>query len=206
MLSMQSRVRDRFRNPVDGILHRGILRIFIAGLILFTPGCIRSSTNAGKLSGAAKKPIAVVSSSRDPALDRLFRDCGSWIGGDSADSVPLGGGRILWLFGDSYFGSEKDGHRTIQGMIRNTVAIQQGTNPITAHLDFFAGADKERPRAFFQGDRDEWVWPCRGGIRTSAGLYIFLPRFRVTPGHSGDFGFEMNGMILAKITNPNAPP
>jgi len=65
---------------------------------------------------------------------------------------------------------------------------------------------KGTPRAFFHPDGGEWVWPCRGGIRTSAGLYVFLPEFQTIPGRDDGFGFSQMGMILARISNPDDSP
>jgi hypothetical protein len=155
--------------------------------------------------GGTAEPAAM-SAARAPRLDRIFRNCGPWIGGDSADSVALGGKRILWLFGDSYLGTEEGEHRKILGMIRNAVAIQEGNAREHPHIGFFTGGSPGCPRAFFRPDGRQWVWPCRGGIRTASGLYVFLPEFRTVPGKRDGFGFEMKGMLLAKIRNPDDSP
>ena len=43
-----------------------------------------------------------VSVSTWPEADTLFRQDPYWLGGDASASVDLGGGRILWLIGDSF--------------------------------------------------------------------------------------------------------
>lgn len=184
-------------------------RIFPSGILMLVFGMAWPSVSvfAGEPRGMrAEKKLVVIRADRDPELDRMFRNCSPWIGGDAADSVALGGGRILWLFGDSYLGSEEGARRKIVTMIRNALAIQEGTAPERPRLRFFTGDSLRQPRAFFRPDKKEWVWPCRGGLRTAAGLYVFLPRFRLVTRRPDGFGFEMDGMILAKISNPNDSP
>jgi hypothetical protein len=56
-----------------------------------------------------------------------------WSGGDAADSVPLPGNRILWIFGDSYVGGVAKGTRqSTEFRFGNTIAIQQNVSGSTA--------------------------------------------------------------------------
>jgi hypothetical protein len=56
-----------------------------------------------------------------------------WSGGDAADSVPLPGDRILWIFGDSYIGKVAGGSREgTEIRFGNTIAIQQNASGSTA--------------------------------------------------------------------------
>jgi len=148
----------------------------------------------------------VVSAKRDSVLDRMFRTKRGWIGGDSAESISLDRERILWLFGDSYLGREERGVREITGMIRNAAAIQKVKESGSSGLVFFPVTCPGKPRAFFLPDGREWVWPCRGAIRTASGLYVFLPKFRAVPGRSDGFRFTPVGMLLARIINPDDSP
>lgn len=144
---------------------------------------------------------------KDPALERMFRHKKGWIGGDAADSVPLGKDRVLWLFGDSFLGRIQGGRRMIDAMVRNTVAIQQGLKPENARITFYHGTAGGSSGAIFTpGAGKGWFWPCQGGIRTREGLYIFLLRIVTTPHESSPWGFRTDGMVLAKISNPDAEP
>lgn len=135
----------------------------------------------------------------------LFQRSSGWIGGDAADSVELGENRILWLFGDSLIGRIRDGRREIRGMARNAIALQEGRDPRTAHLRFFTGPDSFT-EFFSPGRRGDWIWPCQGGIRTAAGLYLFLPEMTRVPSGSGARGFRVRLVTLVKITNPEDDP
>lgn len=48
---------------------------------------------------------------RDGAWDGVFTRTAGWNGGDIGESIDLGDGRTLWLFGDSIVGPVRDGSR-----------------------------------------------------------------------------------------------
>jgi hypothetical protein len=41
-----------------------------------------------------------------PEADRLFHSDPRWLGADAAFSIDLGGGRVWWLFGDSFVANQ----------------------------------------------------------------------------------------------------
>lgn len=77
-----------------------------------------------------------------PAADALFRQGPRWLGAVGADSVPLGGDRVLWLLGDTFVATSPKHVRAESRKIRNTVAIQTGcdatsaTNPSAWQLEW----------------------------------------------------------------------
>lgn len=178
-------------------------RVFHAWLIAFT-GCFYPLS--AEADFREDRVTMVVDAKRDSVLDRMFRTKRGWIGGDSAESISLDRDRILWLFGDSYLGREEGGVRRIDGMIRNAVAIQKRKKSGSSSLRFYPDMRHESPGAFFLPDGREWVWPCRGGLRTASGLYVFLPKFRTVAGRPDGFGFASAGMIFARIPNPDESP
>ncbi|HEU4418198.1 MAG TPA: hypothetical protein VFT55_04625, partial [Planctomycetota bacterium] len=89
------------------------------------------------LWSACAAPAAVVWEAEPwPVADALFQDDPHWLGGDAAYSVDLGGDRILWLFGDSFVATGDRSDRTASVMVRNTVAVQRGRDPVRATLAF----------------------------------------------------------------------
>lgn len=56
----------------------------------------------------------------------LFHRDPRWLGADAALSVPLGDGRTVWLFGDTFIAKSNAHVRSESEMVRNTVAIQTG--------------------------------------------------------------------------------
>ena len=144
---------------------------------------------------------------RDAGLEKLFRNRSGWIGGDAVDSVPLGNNRVLWIFGDTLLGRIQGGRRIIDAMPRNSIAIQNGLIPEMAKITFYHGSDDAHAMAFFRPTSGKgWLWPGQGGIRTSKGLYLFLSRVATVPGANAPWGFQTVGMVLIKVTNPDAEP
>ena len=108
-----------------------------------------------------------------PAGDRLFRQNDGWCGADAAYSVPLSGGRTLWLFGDTFVGPSRRGSR----MVHNSIGIQDGPDPAQAGLTPYFGGTRDDPMPFFPADPGTWLWPM-AGARTAAGLVVFFMRVR----------------------------
>ena len=100
-----------------------------------------------------------------PAADQLFLQDPRWRGGDGAWSIDLGGERSLWMFGDSFIDPEGE-TRSSSFFIRNSIAIQQGADPSTAHMTFhwgLAGAPP-RPIAYFPNSGGHWYWAAGGAV------------------------------------------
>jgi hypothetical protein len=138
-----------------------------------------------------------------PEADALFLGDDQWIGADGASSVDLGGGRTLWMFADSWVDVAGDGSRRSATLIRNSIAIQSGYDPVSADIDFYWGVGKEgEPAAFFPGSNDEWFWPGHG-IRIDDSVVVFLNRMRSS---DTGLGFESAGWNPALIHNPGDHP
>lgn len=97
-----------------------------------------------------------------------------WLGGDAAYSIPLGPGRSLWLFGDTYVGNENAKNRSqTTGFVRNSIRITdcRGKN-CTTHY-FWSNMHRGEPKSFFDTKTDHWFWPLDGFVDKNV-LYIFL--------------------------------
>ena len=137
-----------------------------------------------------------------PHYEALFQHTSGWTGGDGAYSTPLGGNRILWLFGDTLIGEVKDGRRVILGMVPNSIAIQMGNEPQAASIDFFPDGGSA---PFLKPEEGPgWFWPYHA-LRTPEGLYFFLlqlERADIPP----PFGFRLVSTWLGHVRNPDEPP
>ncbi len=141
-----------------------------------------------------------------PGYEAAFERASGWTGGDGAYTVPLGDGRILWLFGDSLVGQVKAGRRVDSQLINNAAAIQTGRTPSYSSLSFFyRTAVGGNPAALFQpGGGTGWFWPYHG-VRTASGLYLFLLQVEAAEGPAA-FGFRLVATWLAEVENPGDPP
>src|SRR5512138_3482529 len=76
------------------------------------------------------------SAERAEDADALFHQDPRWLGGDGAYSIDLGGARSLWLFGDSFIATSQALTRRESTMVRNSVAVMTGRDPLTATMEF----------------------------------------------------------------------
>lgn len=148
-----------------------------------------------------------------PELDALFQRTNGWIGADANYSIPLSTQTTLWLFGDTFIGEIRNGHRTNAVMINNTLGLQRGTN----RPEFFHGTTPDgKPEAFFKPeDGRGYFWPMhgvrtddakpRGGNAALRGLWLFLHQIENVKS-GGPFGFKAVGCWLAHVPNPDDPP
>jgi hypothetical protein len=135
-------------------------------------------------------------SQRWPEADALFRREPRWLGADAAFSVPMGDGRILWLFGDTFVARTPANVRSQSTMVRNTIGLQRGDDPATAAMTFHWRGTAGAPSSFFPEDGDRWYWP-QHGIRIGRALIVFLTRIKATPGRG--LGFEADGWRAAVV-------
>lgn len=137
-------------------------------------------------------------------MDNLFRSDPQWLGGDAAYSVDLGGGRILWLLGDSFVNTTGSGSRAEGKMVHNTIAIQNGYAPENATIKFYWGEKEGDPTSYFEDGADFWYWPGHGVRLPSGKLVVFLLKVRRTG--SGSWDFESFATRALIVDNPDADP
>lgn len=125
-----------------------------------------------------------------PQADALFRRDERWLGADAAYSVPLSGERTLWLFGDTFVATSQAHVRRESTMVRNTVAVQHGLDPVTASLRFaWRTADDRQPASYLAEAGERWFWPLHGIARGEVVTTFWLEE---APG--GGLGFEAVGV------------
>ncbi len=130
-----------------------------------------------------------------------------YLGADGALSVPLGKGKVFWLFGDTLIGNIRDGRRVIDGMPRNTIAIQDTSSGLPGSITWHWNPGGQL-RSFFQlpgGDTDNWFWPGTGFMHEGE---LFLFGYRVTSGHgeSEAMSFSVREQWVLRVRNPFDPP
>ncbi len=138
-----------------------------------------------------------------PELEKPFRHDSGWVGADGDFSVPLDGGRVLWLFSDTFVGEVEDGRRINCRMVNNSVAIQR--QDANQPVEFFHGKNQDgSPRSFVVPERGSGYFWLFDGVLTPKGLYLFL--MRVETVGEGAFGFRGTGTTLGHVKNPSEPP
>lgn len=167
------------------------------------PSVWRRARDAGTTAPLRPVEVPCFEASAWREADQLFHRDPHWVGADVASSVDLGGGRTLWLFGDTWI--DPSGRRTRQGarMVSNSVAIQIGTDPTTAAISFYWGrAADGSPAPFFPDRGAESLW-LGNGVRAGDRLVLFFaPTLRTRTG----IGFEHVGWTAVMVENPDAQP
>lgn len=141
-----------------------------------------------------------------PEYNALFERQSGWTGADGAYTVKLSDDRILWLFGDTWYGDIKQGRHTNATIINNSIAIQHGINPADASIRFYSGrAPDNKPLAFVRpSDGRGWIWFYHG-IEVNKALYLCLIQVARTDNRNS-FGFKITGTRLGRVANPGEPP
>lgn len=129
-----------------------------------------------------------------------------WLGADGAYSVPLGGGRILWVFGDTFTGPVgAKSRKQATGFIHNSIAISTCSGLRNCSFQYYwRGKGTSSPKPMFSEGTKDWFWPMDGFVY-KGGLYLALMQMHAT-GQKGAFGFAYSGVQLACIRNYTAPP
>lgn len=136
----------------------------------------------------------------DETGSKYFTHDPVWRGGDSAGSIDLGDGRVLWLFGDSVISANSNSSR-MGTLVRNSVAIQKGYY-LSGPVKYYWRNLSKRKQAFFSAPGVEWFWPGHGSIVRDR-LIVFLLQLRSS---KTGLGFEAVGWYVAIISNPADDP
>lgn len=135
--------------------------------------------------------------------DQLFRNDPYWVGSDDAYSIPFLENQTIWLFADTGIDPIGKHDRNTAKMIRNSIAIQYGSDPTNAHLTYFWRKDSlGNPSSFFTEKGKDWYWPGHG-IYVNNKLFIFLMRVR---GINTGLGFEVYDWDVVSILNHEDHP
>lgn len=132
----------------------------------------------------------------------FFSQNKNWRGGDGAASIPLGNGKVLWLFGDSFISTDTSGCRTHSTLVRNSIGIQEGLYMKKGTLKFYWGESDQKPTSFFIRNDSNWYWPGHG-MMIKDRLIVFLMNIHKT---DSGLGFEAIGWDAVLIENPTEDP
>ena len=147
-----------------------------------------------------------------PEASSEFRSNRLWNGGDSAASVKLRDGRVLWLFADSFIDASwpADGNRTTGGnwFLHNSVAVQSGNLDVSKGALAFTWNSNEKkwPSSFFPEESDgSWHWPV-SAVAIDEGQ-VLVTSLRVRKGNNPEatgFNFEVMGTTAWALDDTSA--
>jgi hypothetical protein len=139
-----------------------------------------------------------------PEADIMFHRDPQWLGGDDAYSLDLGGGRVAWFFGDSFVAPTSPGERRTAQMVHNSIGLQEGYDPTTAHFKTYWRNVEGKPASFFPDDGNHYFWPG-GSILVDGKLLVFFMQ-AWTKDPTNAMGFATDGWAATLIDNPGDSP
>lgn len=129
-----------------------------------------------------------------------------WLGADAAYSIPLPGGRDVWMFGDTLYGKHRVIKNNIPVMVRNSIGISTCTHGHWKLKYFIKKNPDGQATDFFQAQHPRtWYWAMDGFV-AGRDLWVMLLCVRNTPAKSQAMGFETCGTDLARILSPGPDP
>ena len=150
-------------------------------------------------------PVVLESVSIDSTYDTLFTaQQKGWLGADAAHSIVLSEERVLWLFGDTYIGEVRDGHRYPEGYhINNCIAIEDRSKGVPGEIKYYWGEKNGYPTAFFPPQADmpgHFFWPT-SGLVVKGRLLLFSFAMQ-----ANDTTWWLAGTVVAAINNYKDDP
>jgi hypothetical protein len=122
---------------------------------------------------------------------------GTWLGGDSAYSLPLSPTTALWSFQDTFVGKHGQTARAGSTLIANSFA-HVTCNDGVASIRYFWGLAGSAPRAILSdGAAGQRFWPQQPFIHQGT-LFVAMTRVQG--------GADEIGTTLARVANPHDPP
>jgi len=126
---------------------------------------------------------------KDQAFIELFRRTNGIVACDGAFSVPLSDGRVLWLFGDSYVDSYRDGSVPCLFQVRNAGMVHRkddlaNVQPLIGKGPGFKSLFKNTT------NKETWFWPV-AGFQSHTNVYVYLSGLKRAG--SGPLGFASAG-------------
>lgn len=143
--------------------------------------------------------VQVESIAMDEGLDLKFSaQPQGWLGSDIAKSIPLGDGRVLWLFGDTFIGELEGGARKPGAkFINNSIAIQDPAITTGDDTTFYWGPGDTSFFPHEPGTPGELYWPT-SGFMLDGELFIFC--------YSVAGFLDIRNTTLIRVTNPLSSP
>jgi hypothetical protein len=128
------------------------------------------------------------------AFNNLRKTYTEWASADGAVPVPIDGGRVLWMFGDTYIGkvSSNGSISPPDVLVNNSFVLQTGK----CFKPLMGGAPLARTNEIPNPSAGQFYWPA-SGIMDNGGLQIFMLRVQSA---GGSLGFQIKGMEVATFS------
>jgi len=179
--------------PIPTVL--ATVTLLAGGLVVASPAVAGGGGGSGGGPGCRLVDSTLTfTGAPEPELTELFTDYGDtggeWTGGDSAYSIPMRGGKNLWVFSDTFLGEvADDGSRPQDSPFLNNSFVQQDRRD---RLTTITGPDDTSLIGPPTDEPAGWYW-VGDGLQTQRGdIQLTALRFWYGGGGSFDFGWDSN--------------
>jgi hypothetical protein len=139
----------------------------------------------------------------DSILNHYFKRNDGWNGGDAAYSVLLPDGRILWTFGDTFYGLVGKNRERVADknrMVRNSAVVQdkiygngfRSLNPIVENLPATWVHNKN------EDETRQWYWPLAATVYAGKLQMLFMHMIKTGEGMWG-FASESIDLVIFSL-------
>jgi hypothetical protein len=158
------------------------------------PACDAPPTEVIRTSATADRPLTT-------RFARYGDTAGRWTGADSAYSVKLPGGRIAWLYSDTFMGTvNADRSRPADSpFIHNSIVISE-RGSLTTHTGGTTNAPESLAKVPGGDEQQNWYWFGDGTVEGNH-LRVTLLEFRKTGDQPFDFAFESTAIASFSLSD-----
>lgn len=169
----------------------------VAAFMASAPGAAFASSSP-RPTPTLPAPVASVNQPFTNAFEHYGNTGGQWTGADSSYSVPLPGGRVAWLYSDTFLGTvNADNSRPLDSpFIHNSIVIQNH-GQMTTYTGGPAAAPTSLVAVPGADPTQDWYWFGDGTVEGNH-LQVLLLEFTKTG--DGPFDFAFKDTAIASIS------
>ena len=163
------------------------------GMLLAGAGVPAEAVTAPSYAASPTETISTSATVNRPLTTQFARygdNAGRWTGADSAYSVKLPGGRIAWLYSDTFMGTVNADHSrpADSPFIHNSIVVRE-SGTLTTYTGGTTTAPESLVRVPGSDENLDWYWFGDGTVEGKH-LRVTLLEFKKTGTQPFDFAFE----------------
>ncbi|HLO79558.1 MAG TPA: DUF4185 domain-containing protein [Chitinophagaceae bacterium] len=133
-----------------------------------------------------------------------------WLGADGDVTVTLNDSTTLFIFSDTYIGSQSMVKRGPgMGMVSSTLGVETCKSSGETEIHYFwRDMYTDHPKPVFSSNTSRYAYWVKDALRYNGELYVLLDKVGKKKGAAPDdiFGFTLLGYSLARVLNPMDHP
>lgn len=164
---------------------------FFLGVLLL-PGILMGFSSQPKFQVKKASPVPSLQKRIDPAVNLQHEQ---WIGADVATSIPITKNHVIWLFGDTLIGFNKNGRRYIHAFIHNSVGVMKH-----GVMKKYYRIQNGEPASIFQSKKkNTYLWVMSGAMINKKLVLLAALKQK-------DEGLQTKKSVMIVVSNPLDKP